>query len=104
MHGRNQLRRLLPVLALSAFVATLAVPAQARQGSRSAAPAAPAARTAVTATWSTEARDFLSRLWQGGSHGLHTLFGAEGASLDPHGGAPTGAGTGAVVTPGHPGA
>jgi hypothetical protein len=102
MHGRNQLRRLLPVLALSACVATLAVPAQARQGGRPAPPVGPAA------VWSTEARAFLSRLWQSGSHGLHSLFGAEGASLDPNGGAPTGSGAGvgagAAVTPGHPGA
>jgi hypothetical protein len=100
MQGRNRLRRLLPALALSAFVATLAVPAQARQGSRQAPPAAPAAG------WSTEARAFLSRLWSGGGQGLHSLFGAEGASLDPHGGAPTGSGTGtgSAVTVGHGGA
>jgi hypothetical protein len=99
MHGRNTLRRLLPVLALSAFVATLAVPAQAREGSRHAPKAAPAAG------WSTEARAFLSRLWSGGSQGLHSLFGSEGASLDPHG-APTGSGTGAgsAATVGHGGA
>ncbi len=103
MHGRNRLRRLLPALALSACVATLAVPAQARQGSRQVPKAAPAA---VAAGWSTQAQAFLSRLWSGGSQGLHSLFGAEGASLDPHGGAPTGSGTpaGSAVPVGHGGA
>ena len=100
MYGRNRLRRLLPVLALSALVAAMAIPAQARQVSRKAAPAAP------EAGWSAEARALLSQLWQGGRQSLHSLFGAEGASLDPHGGAPTsgGAGSAATVIPAHGGA
>lgn len=101
MHGRNRSRRLLPTLALSALVVTLALPAQARPASRPAAP------VPHTAGWSAEARAFLSHLWQGGSQGFRGLFGAEGASLDPNGVAPTGsgagvgAGSGVVVTPGH---
>ena len=104
MHGRNRARRLLPLFALSALVATLATPAQARPRSRAAVSITPVA--AASAGWSTEARAFLNRLWQGGSQGFHSLFGSEGASLDPNG-TPTGSGTGVgvgggtVVPPGH---
>jgi hypothetical protein len=97
MYGRNRLRRLLPAFALAALVAGLAAPAQARQAARHAA---------VGAGLGSEVRALLSRLWDGGSRGLHTLFGAEGASLDPHGGAPaagSGAGSGAAATQGHGG-
>jgi hypothetical protein len=94
MHGRNRLRRLLPALALTALVAGLASPAQARQTPRHAI---------SEAGWSMEMRVFLSRLWQSGSQGLHSLFGAEGASLDPHGGAPSAGGGGAAITQGHGG-
>jgi hypothetical protein len=99
MHGRNRLRRMIPALALTALVAATAIPAQAQKVSRPSAPV-------VRAGWSTGAREFLSQIWQGGRQGLHSLFGAEGASLDPHGGAPTngsGAGGGTTATVGHGG-
>ncbi|HEV7518248.1 MAG TPA: hypothetical protein VGR07_18265 [Thermoanaerobaculia bacterium] len=106
MSGRNPLRRLVPVLVVAALVAGLAAPAHARPAFRQSA--------AVGLSSLGELWTYVSRLWSGGvagssaSHGLRSLFGAEGASLDPHGNptpaAGSGAGGGTAVTHGEGGA
>jgi hypothetical protein len=98
MSGSNRAFRLLPALVLTAVVAG-GVPVQARPG-------APAAHRGgvpqgdwepFSALWTA-----ISRLWdrpRADTHGLRSLTGAEGASLDPHGGA-GGSGTGTTAAPG----
>jgi hypothetical protein len=106
MSRPNSLRRLIPALVAAALVAGLAAPAHARPVARQGAQAA---------GWSPLAglRAYVSRLWSGvagapaGGQGLRSLFGAEGASLDPHGGTPApgaGAAGGAAVVRGQGGA
>src|SRR6185369_15673143 len=101
MLGRNSLRRLVPVLVAAALVAGLAAPAHARPVARQGAQAV--SRSPLAGLWT-----YVSRLWTGlagapaGGQGLRSLFGAEGASLDPHGGAPAaGAGAGGGTTAVH---
>jgi hypothetical protein len=95
MSRNNRVFRLLPALALTAVMAG-GVPAQAR-------PAAPMAHRGgiVQADWEPFSAFWtvVSRLWEGpraNTHGLRSVAGAEGASLDPHGGT----GTGTAVSPG----
>ncbi|HZF10925.1 MAG TPA: hypothetical protein VFE33_19220 [Thermoanaerobaculia bacterium] len=103
MFHNNRAHRLLPALVLTALVAGLASPAHAR----------PAAQRGgdlqregdlFSSLWTA-----VSRLWEGhpggGSAGrdLRRLAGAEGATLDPHGGSTTGGTGGTAATPGSQG-
>jgi hypothetical protein len=100
MHGRNRFRRLVPVLAAATLVAGLAVPAHARPAVRPSARAA--ASSPLAGLWSS-----VSRLLSGGLSGagsLRGIFGAEGASLDPHGSPAAGPAGGAAAVHGQGGA
>jgi hypothetical protein len=101
MQRRNRVPRLLTAFALVVVTGGAALPAHAR-------PARPAAAAPAGSPWA-ELWSFASRLWESGpaggsgavaAHGLRSTRGAEGASLDPHGGAASGAGTATGVGPG----
>ena len=97
MFRSNRRCRLLSALALAALVAGLGAPAHARPASRQGGVGegwAPLASlwTAVSRLWTGEVSGLAG---SAAGRGLRHLTGAEGASLDPHGGTSnTGSGTG----------
>ena len=80
MSRKNLSSRLAALALVAVFGIALAVPAHARPAVQRGG--APVAASPLDALWS-----YVSRLLGGGgwSHGLQSLFGKEGASLDPHG-------------------
>ena len=97
----NLLSRLAPVALVAVLGVALAAPAHARPASRKSG--APAVSSPLAALWT-----YVSRMVGGGvdaGHGLQSLFGKEGAGLDPHGN-PVAPGTpgGAAVIRGEGGA
>lgn len=88
MSLRNRFHRFAPALALAVLAGALAAPAQARPAAPHRAAAEESRFSPFAAFWS-----YLSDFWQAGAaaHGFRNAIGAEGASLDPHGGTGTGA-------------
>ncbi|HTQ79149.1 MAG TPA: hypothetical protein VMM92_04075 [Thermoanaerobaculia bacterium] len=103
MSLRNRVSHFAPALAVTAALASLALsgavtspaaarPAENPREARAAAPSPVSASVSASGFWAAVSR------WLGdpvaaasaAGHGLRSLWGAEGASLDPHGGAAAG--------------
>jgi hypothetical protein len=74
----NLLSRLAPVALVAVLGVALAAPAHARPAARKSG--APAVSSPLAALWT-----YVSRMGMDAGHGLQSLFGKEGAGLDPHG-------------------
>ena len=86
MRPQNLLSRLAPVVLVAVLAVALAAPAHARPAARSGAPAV---ASPLAELWGYVSR-IVDRI--SGRHAFQSLFGKEGASLDPDGRpvAPTG--------------